>query len=81
MWESNRMKVIRYSVQDGITSKRELSKSHDSKTQMAKANNMLFLPLVGKLHISLISHCQMFDCPLGKTSSNSVQYDFLDIKP
>lgn len=60
MWESNRMEVIRYSVQDGITSKRELSKSHGSKTQMAKANDMLSLPS-GSGEITYFSHKSLSD--------------------
>lgn len=38
------MEVIRYSVQDEVSSKRQLSKSHDAKSQMVKANDMLSLP-------------------------------------
>lgn len=53
MWEGNKMEMVRYSVQDGISSKREMSKSHDAKSQMAEANNMLSLHWdSGEIHFS-----------------------------
>lgn len=60
MWEGNRMEVIRYSLQNGITSERELSKSHDYKSQMAKANDMLSLPLDSG-EITYFSHKSLSD--------------------
>lgn len=60
VWENNRVEVIRYSVQVRITSKRELSKSYDSKTQMAKANDMLSLPSSSE-KITYFSHKSLSD--------------------
>lgn len=53
VWEDNRMKVIRYLVHDRITSKGDKSKSHYSKSQMAKASGVLSLSWdSGETHFS-----------------------------